>query len=112
VHRAEPAEPHQLGDSTRVFAIGLDRHPLPAKASALSSSLAVPARRCPSTPRAASSNSSQRRSATRTPAWPYRAACHFFVCVEQHQIGDLVDIEPIHVAAYIGALQDTAAKLH
>ena len=42
----------------------------------------------------------------------YRAACPFFVCVEQHQIGDLVDIEPIHVAAYIGALQDTAAKLH
>jgi len=85
---------------------------LPVKASALRSSLAVPARRCSSTPRAASSNFSQRRSATRTPAWPYRAACHFFVCVEQHQIGDLVDIEPIHVAAYIGALQDTAAKLH
>ena len=47
---------------------------LPAKASALRSSLAVPARRCPSTPRAASSSSSPRRSATRTPAWPYRAA--------------------------------------
>jgi methylaspartate ammonia-lyase len=72
----------------------------------------VPARRCPSTPRAASSKSSRRRSATKTPAWPYRAARHFFVCVEQHQIGELVDIEPIHVAAYIGALQDTAAKLH
>jgi methylaspartate ammonia-lyase len=38
--------------------------------------------------------------------------CHLFVCVEQHQIGELVDIEPIHVAAYIGVLQDTAAKLH
>jgi hypothetical protein len=84
--------------------------PLPAKASALRSSLAVPARRCPSTPRAASPSSSPRRSATRTPAWPYRAACRFFVCVEQHQIGELADIEPIHVAAYIEALQATAAK--
>ena len=42
--------------------------------------------------------------------WPYRAACHFFVCVEQHQIAELADIEPIHVAAYIEARQATAAK--
>jgi hypothetical protein len=28
VHRSEPAEPHQLGDAARVFAIGLDRHRL------------------------------------------------------------------------------------
>ena len=42
--------------------------------------------------------------------WPYRAACHFFVCVEQHQIAELADIEPIHVAAYIEVLQATAAK--
>ena len=33
------------------------------------------------------------------------------VCVEQHQIGELADIEPIHVTAYIEALQATAAKL-
>jgi site-specific recombinase XerD len=40
----------------------------------------------------------------------YRAACHFFAWVEQHKIGGLADIEPIHVAAYIEALQATAAK--
>jgi hypothetical protein len=33
----------------------------------------------------------------------YRAACHFFAWVEEHQIGELADIEPIHVAAYIEA---------
>src|SRR5271169_4488707 len=40
----------------------------------------------------------------------YRAACHFFAWVEQHRIGELADIEPIHVAAYIETLQTTAAK--
>jgi methylaspartate ammonia-lyase len=40
----------------------------------------------------------------------YRAACHFFAWVEQHRIGELADIEPVHVAAYIEALQTTAAK--
>jgi hypothetical protein len=40
----------------------------------------------------------------------YRAACHFFTWVEQHQIGELADIEPIHVAAYMEVLQTTAAK--
>jgi len=40
----------------------------------------------------------------------YRAACHFFAWVEQHRIGALADIEPIHVAAYIEVLQTTAAK--
>jgi integrase len=40
----------------------------------------------------------------------HRAACHFFAWVEQHQIGELADIEPIHVAAYIEGLQATAAK--
>jgi site-specific recombinase XerD len=40
----------------------------------------------------------------------HRATCHFFAWVEQHQIGELADIEPIHVAAYIEALQTTAAK--
>src|SRR6476660_8336802 len=40
----------------------------------------------------------------------YRAACHFFAWVEQHQIGELADIEPINVAAYIKGLQATAAK--
>ena len=40
----------------------------------------------------------------------YRAACSFFAWVEQHQIGELADIEPVHVAAYIEGLQATAAK--
>jgi site-specific recombinase XerD len=40
----------------------------------------------------------------------YRAACHFFAWVEQHEIGELADIGPIHVAAYIEVLQTTAAK--
>ena len=40
----------------------------------------------------------------------YRAACHFFAWVEQHRIGELADIEPIHIAAYIEALQATNAK--
>ena len=40
----------------------------------------------------------------------YRAVCHFFAWVEQHRIGELADIEPIHVAVYIEALQATNAK--
>ena len=40
----------------------------------------------------------------------YRAACHFFAWVERHRIGELADIEPVHVAAYIEVLQTTAAK--
>ena len=40
----------------------------------------------------------------------YRAACHFFAWVEQHEIGGLTDLEPVHVAAYIEVLQTTAAK--
>jgi site-specific recombinase XerD len=40
----------------------------------------------------------------------YRAACHFFAWVEQHRVGELADIEPIHIAAYIEALQATNAK--
>ena len=31
----------------------------------------------------------------------YRAACSFFAWLEQHDIGELADIEPMHVAAYI-----------
>jgi hypothetical protein len=31
----------------------------------------------------------------------YRAACSFFAWVERHRIGELSDIEPIHVAAYV-----------
>ena len=39
----------------------------------------------------------------------YRACCSFFAWVEHHRIGELADIEPIHVAAYIEALQVSAA---
>src|SRR3954470_9307688 len=40
----------------------------------------------------------------------YRAACSFFPWLEQRGVTDLVDIEPLHVAAYVEALQETAAK--
>ena len=40
----------------------------------------------------------------------YRAVCHFFGWVDQHRIGELEDIEPVHVAAYIEGLLATAAK--
>jgi site-specific recombinase XerD len=40
----------------------------------------------------------------------YRAVCSFFAWVEQHGIGELADIEPVHVAAYIEALQTTTSK--
>jgi site-specific recombinase XerD len=35
----------------------------------------------------------------------YRAACSFFGWIEQIGIGDLPDIEPFHVAAYLKALR-------
>jgi hypothetical protein len=47
---------------------------------------------------AASSNSSPRRSATATHEAYYRAACAFFAWLEQHDIGELADIEPMHVS--------------
>ena len=62
-------------------------------------------------PRGASSSSSPptiRNKNTRMAY--YRAVCHFFAWVEQHEIGELADIEPIHVAAYIEVLQTTDAK--
>src|SRR5690242_12019426 len=40
----------------------------------------------------------------------YRAACNFFAWLEHHGIAELVDIEPIHVAAYVETLQATTAK--
>ena len=35
----------------------------------------------------------------------YRAVCSFFAWLEQHGIGELADIEPFHVAAYLKALR-------
>ena len=40
----------------------------------------------------------------------YRAACSFFAWLETHGITELIDIEPMHVAAYVEALQGNAAK--
>src|SRR5215204_3210498 len=40
----------------------------------------------------------------------YRATCSFFAWLEQHGVTELVDIEPLHVAAYVEALQEIAAK--
>jgi integrase len=40
----------------------------------------------------------------------YRASCSFFAWLEQRGVAELVDIEPLHVAAYAEALQETAAK--
>jgi site-specific recombinase XerD len=40
----------------------------------------------------------------------YRACCSFFAWLEQRGVAELVDIEPLHVAAYVEALQATAAK--
>lgn len=35
----------------------------------------------------------------------YRAVCSFFAWLDQHGIGELPDIEPFHVAAYLKALK-------
>jgi site-specific recombinase XerD len=40
----------------------------------------------------------------------YRAVTDFFAWVDRHKIGQLVDIEPLHVAAYIEALGARMAK--
>ena len=39
----------------------------------------------------------------------YRAVCSFFAWLEQHGIGELADIEPFHVAAYLKALRVSEA---
>jgi site-specific recombinase XerD len=40
----------------------------------------------------------------------YRAAELLFAWCDRHRIGELADIEPLHVAAYIEKLQETMAK--
>jgi site-specific recombinase XerD len=40
----------------------------------------------------------------------YRAVSHFFAWCDAADLGDLVDIEPLHVATYIEVLGATAAK--
>jgi hypothetical protein len=85
----------------------------PAKAPTLRSTLAVPAVIAGAGEHAARRFleyfAAQLRNRNTRMAY-YRAVCHFFGWVEQHEIGELADIEPIHVAAYIEVLQATAAK--
>ena len=39
-----------------------------------------------------------------------RAGTQFFDWCDQHRIGGIVDIEPVHVAAYIEGLQQSMSK--
>jgi site-specific recombinase XerC len=40
----------------------------------------------------------------------YRACCRFFAWCDEHRIGQLADIEPLHVAAYIETMQSGFEK--
>src|SRR4249920_3709470 len=40
----------------------------------------------------------------------YRAVVRFFAWCDHHQLGQIEDIEPLHVAAYIETLQKDVAK--
>jgi site-specific recombinase XerD len=40
----------------------------------------------------------------------YRAVCRFFAWCDEHQISGIADIEPLHVAAYIEAMQSGFEK--
>jgi site-specific recombinase XerD len=40
----------------------------------------------------------------------YRACCRFFAWCDEHRIGHLADIEPLHVAAYIETMQSGFEK--
>jgi integrase len=88
-------------------------HGAPVQASTISSSLAVPSMVANAGARAsrrfleffaASIENDNTRQAY------YRAAFSFFVWLEQHGIGELPDIEPFHVAAYLKALRVSDAR--
>jgi integrase/recombinase XerD len=55
-------------------------------------------------PAAASSNSSPPPSATSTQTAYLHAVGRFFAWCDRRHIGEIADIEPLHVAAYIEAL--------
>jgi site-specific recombinase XerD len=83
-------------------------HGAPVTASTLRSTLVVPAIIAEAGERAARRfldffAASIENDNTRTAY--YRAACSFFVWLEEHGIGELADIEPFHVAAYLKALR-------
>jgi site-specific recombinase XerD len=85
----------------------------PVKASSLRSTLAVPAAIAGAGDHAARRfleffAATIRNKNTRLAY--YRAVCNFFAWLEQHGIVELVDIEPIHVAAYVETLQATHSK--
>src|SRR6478672_10230786 len=85
----------------------------PVKASSLRSTLAVPAAIASAGDHAARRfleffAATIRNKNTRLAY--YRAACNFFAWLEQHGIDELVDIEPIHVAAYVETVQSTHSK--
>jgi site-specific recombinase XerD len=40
----------------------------------------------------------------------YRACCRFFAWCDQHKIGEIADVEPLHVAAYVEALGEDFEK--
>jgi Phage integrase, N-terminal SAM-like domain len=40
----------------------------------------------------------------------YRACCRFFAWCDEHKLGALADIEPLHVAAYIETMQTSFEK--
>src|SRR6478672_968172 len=85
----------------------------PAKAATLRSTLGVPAAIADAGERAARRfleffTATIRNKNTRLAY--YRAACNFFAWLEQHGIVELVDIEPIHVAAYVETVQATHSK--
>ena len=85
----------------------------PVKASSLRSSLAVPAAIAGAGEHAARRfieffAATIRNKNTRLAY--YHAACNFFAWLEQHGIVELVDIEPIHVAAYVETVQATHSK--
>jgi site-specific recombinase XerD len=85
----------------------------PVKASSLRSKLAVPAAIAGAGDHAARRfleffAATIRNKNTRLAY--YRAACNFFAWLEQHGIVELVDIEPIHVAAYVETLLATHSK--
>src|SRR5271165_2585084 len=40
----------------------------------------------------------------------YRGCCQFFAWCDRHRIGEITDIEPLHVAAYVESLQGSMTK--
>src|SRR5208283_5977220 len=40
----------------------------------------------------------------------FRAVCSFFAWCDKHRIGEIADIEPLHVAAYVESLGQSMAK--